>query len=344
MSAAATPGLSVIVPCRNERDAIGSFIANLLAQEAVPGGMEVIIADGGSDDGTRERLDELARMDPRFLVIDNPAGTVSPGLNLAIRQARGSVVARMDVHTEYAPDYLQCCVEELERTRAGNVGGPARTRASGYFQRANAAAYGSPFAVGGARFHDESFEGLVDTVPYGCWRRQTLVDLGCFDEELVRNQDDELNLRLVRRGGRIWQTPRIRSWYRPRRTPSSLFMQYFQYGYWKVRVIRKHRAAGSWRHLVPALALACGLALLGAAPWLPLAGISLGVCIAAWLVLGLTAAVATCRRTRDWTLLPMLPLVFAIYHVAYGAGFLLGLADAALGRRAHRSRVSELTR
>ena len=344
MSARVLPALSVIVPCRNERDAIESFVMNVRDQESVPGGFEVIIADGGSNDGTRERLDQLARTDGRFLVIDNPAGTVSPGLNLAIRQARGSVVARMDVHTEYAPDYLRCCVEELERAGAENVGGPALTRAIGYFQRANAAAYGSPFAVGGARFHDSAFEGEVDTVPYGCWRKETLEALGYFDEELVRNQDDELNFRIVRRGGRIWQTPRIRSWYRPRASALRLFRQYFQYGYWKVRVIRKHGSPAAWRHVVPAVAVATGVVLLGVTPWLPRAAAILALCLLVWLGLALVAAVATCRRTGEWNLLPVLPVIFAIYHSAYGAGFLLGLADAALGRHTQSSRVSELTR
>lgn len=338
------PGVTIIVPCRNERDAIEAFIGNVRSQAEVPGGFEVLIADGCSDDGTRELLERIVASDPRFIVIDNPARTVSPGLNMAIRRARGAVVVRMDVHTDYAPDYLRCCLEGLAKSGAQNVGGPALTRASGYFQRANAAAYGSPFAVGGARFHDGTFEGDVDTVPYGCWRRETLETLGGFDEALVRNQDDELNLRLVRSGGRIWQTPRIRSWYRPRSTPSSLFGQYFQYGYWKVHVIRKHRIPGSWRHLVPAAAVAAGAALLVASAWVPTAGFVLGICVLAWLGLAMVAAVATCRRVREWDLLPALPLIFATYHFAYGTGFLLGLVHVAFGRRTPVSVASELTR
>ena len=338
------PGVSVIVPCRNERGAIDTFIANVRAQEPVPGGMEVLIADGCSDDGTREILEKLSRQDSRVVLIDNPGLTVSAGLNLAIRRAQGAIVARMDVHSEYAPDYLRRCLDELERTGASNVGGPALTRADGFFQRANAAAYGSPFAVGGARFHDARFEGPVDTVPYGCWRKQTLEDLGGFDEALVRNQDDELNLRLIRQGGTIWQTPRIRSWYRPRPNAISLFRQYFQYGYWKVHVIRKHRVPGSWRHLVPALTVVAGLLLLAASPMAPTAAMVLALCVLTYLVIGLVAAVATCRRVGEWRLLPILPLVFAIYHVAYGLGFLRALADMALLRRAPGVTLSDLTR
>jgi len=338
------PGVSVIVPCRNERGAIDTFMANVRAQEAVPGGMEVLIADGRSNDGTREILENLSRQDSRVVLIDNPGLTVSAGLNLAIRRARGLCVARMDVHSEYAPDYLRRCLEELERTGAGNVGGPALTRADGFFQRANAAAYGSAFAVGGARFHDACFEGPVDTVPYGCWRKQTLEDLGGFDEALVRNQDDELNLRLIRQGGTIWQTPRIRSWYRPRNNAIGLFRQYFQYGYWKVHVIRKHRLPGSLRHLVPALTVAAGLLLLVASVMVPTAAMVLALCVLAYLAIGLVASVITCRRLGQWRLLPVLPFVFAIYHFSYGLGFLRALADLALRRGAPSAKLTDLTR
>jgi glycosyltransferase involved in cell wall biosynthesis len=336
--------LSVIVPCRNERAAIERFIAGVLAQEEVSGGIEVLVADGRSDDGTREILKELTQRESRLVLIDNPRRTVSPGLNLAIRQARAAVIARMDVHTEYAPDYLRSCLEALELSSAQNVGGPALTRAEGYFQRANAAAYGSAFAVGGARFHAAGFEGLVDTVPYGCWRKTTLEDLGYFDEALDRNQDDELNLRLIRRGGSIWQTPGIRSWYRPRSTATGLFRQYFQYGYWKVYVIRKHRTPASWRHLVPVAAVLMGILLLGAGLLMPAARVALAVCALAWLGLSLVAAAVACRRSSQWDLLPALPLVFAIYHVAYGLGFLRALLDHAFQRGPPGAGLSDLTR
>jgi succinoglycan biosynthesis protein ExoA len=184
-------------------------------------------------------------------VIDNPGRIVSTGLNSAIKAARGEIVVRMDAHTEYAPDYVQQCVAVLQETGADNVGGPARTRAETYLEKAVAAAYHSRFAVGGARFHDVNYEGWVDTVTYGCWRREAFDRFGYFDEELVRNQDDEHNLRIIRDGGKIWQSPKIRSWYRPRGSLSALFKQYMQYGYWKVRVIQKHKLPASWRHLVP---------------------------------------------------------------------------------------------
>jgi glycosyltransferase involved in cell wall biosynthesis len=333
----------VIVPCRNEAGYIERFVADVLAQEPVEGGVEVIIADGRSSDGTREALAQLAAADPRVVVIDNPAGTVSHGLNAALGRARGSVIARMDVHTSYATDYLRRCVEVLESSGADNVGGPARTRAIGLVSRAIAIGYASSFAVGGARFHDPDHAGDVDTVPYGCWRKRTLTDLGGFDEALVRNQDDELNLRLRLRGGRIHQSPAIRSWYHPRDSLPALARQYFQYGYWKVRVIRKHGQPASWRHLVPGAAVAAGGALAAASPFSAAALVILAIASATWLLLALAAGVAACRRAGDWAALPLMPAVFATYHAAYGAGFLAGLADAAR-RRAPAAAMTELTR
>ena len=159
----------------------------------------------------------------------------------------------MDAHSEYAPDYVSQCVEVLQSTGADNVGGPARIKATGYVQRAVGAAFQSRFSTGGARFHLPEYEGEVDTVHYGCWLKSTLLEIGLFDEELIRNQDDELNYRIRSRGGRLWQSPDIRSWYFPRSSLASLFSQYFQYGYWKVRVIQKHARSVALRHIVPVL-------------------------------------------------------------------------------------------
>jgi succinoglycan biosynthesis protein ExoA len=197
------PAISIVVACRNEAAHITAFLDSLMAQEMRGAAWEAVIADGMSDDGTFEILTRYAELHPNLRVIRNPGRIVSTGLNAAIRAARGSVILRMDAHTRFASDYCIRCVETLEATGADNVGGPARTEARGLRARAIAAAYHSPFSTGGARFHDVHYEGWVDTVPYGCWRKDTLLRLDLFDEALVRNQDDELNLRLMRAGGKI---------------------------------------------------------------------------------------------------------------------------------------------
>jgi glycosyltransferase involved in cell wall biosynthesis len=322
---------------------IDAFLQSALAQTGLDGAFEVIVAEGQSTDGTRQRLDLWIKRDPRVRVIENPERTTSTALNRAIKAARGSIVARMDVHTEYAPDYLFECLRALETSGADNVGGPARTRPTGYFQTANSAAYHSWFSVGGARFHNPDYEGFVDTVTYGCWRKQTLLDLGLFDERLVRNQDDELNLRLIRRGGRIWQSARIRSWYSPRSSLRSLWRQYFQYGYWKVHVIRKHRIPASPRHLAPFAALCLGIGLAVAGLWWPAAWYALAGIAVAYFLLSLIASIHVAIRQRRLAVLPALPLVFLCYHGAYALGFATGLIDA-FGRQHAREGATQLSR
>jgi succinoglycan biosynthesis protein ExoA len=324
--------VSIVVACRNEMGHIRTFLDSVLRQQFTGQKWEVIVADGMSDDGTRDILTEYAARHSVVRVIDNPGKIVSTGLNAAIEAARGEVILRMDAHTNYASDYCLLCLETLESTGADNVGGPARTKPSGKLGRAVAAAYHSRFCTG-ARFHDVNYEGYVETVTYGCWRKSTFDRIGMFDETLVRNQDDELNLRLVRSGGTIWQNPRIRSWYSPRTTLAGVFRQYFQYGFWKVAVIRKHRIPGSWRHAVPVLFTVANLALLGGLLVSILAGSALWSSAfgAAWASVLLCYGTATllasaaAATSKGWDLFPYLPAVFATYHFSWGLGFLVGI-------------------
>jgi glycosyltransferase involved in cell wall biosynthesis len=304
---------------------------------------EIIVADGMSDDGTRDVLKQLEEGVPHLRMIDNPHGIVSAGLNAAVQAARGQIIIRMDAHTEYAPDYIRQCIAALQETGADNIGGPWVPKGKTFTERAVAAVFQSPFAAGGARCHDPGYEGLVDTVYLGCWSREVFDRIGTFDEELVRSQDDEFNLRLTRFGGKIWQSPRIRSWYKPRGSLIALFQQYMQYGYWKVRVIQKHKIPASIRHLIPG-----GFVLLLII--LPLA--SLWSSSAAWLSLGLVGMYAMCSiafslataASHGWRLFPLLPAVFVCYHIGYGYGFLHGVWDFVILRRGPNHSFSKLSR
>lgn len=325
--------VSIIVPCRNEKKHIGRFLDTLLSQQLQGLQPEIIIADGMSDDGTRNILTEYAEKHDSIHVIDNPQRIVSTGLNAAIRAASAEAIVRMDAHTEYAPDYVYKCLETLESTGAENVGGAPRVRAQTLRMKVLGSAYHSPFAVGGARSHSVEYEGYVDSVFYGCWRKSTLLRMGLFDEDLVRNQDDELNLRITRAGGKIWQSPQIVCWYSPRASVASLFRQYFQYGFWKVAVIRKHHIPASWRHLVPGifviahalLLLTMLVGLLTSKPqFVSQAGIAWLGMMLLYSLFALIAATAAARRW-SWLVLPFLPPLYLVYHLSYGLGFVLGL-------------------
>ena len=362
--------VSVIVPCRNEREHIEGFVAGVHRQ-VVPSGwaLQLLIADGMSDDGTRELLlplcaasvmhagdggsAQIERVETVELIqlielIDNPRRIVSSALNCALAQARGEVIVRMDVHTDYANDYIAQCLAALAETGADNVGGPWHAEpaaGAGAVQRAIAAAFQSRWVAGGAASRRLHFSGWVDTVYLGCWQRATFERFGRFDEALVRNQDDEHNLRLVRGGGRVWQSARIRSTYRPRATLGQAARQYLQYGYWKPFVMKKHGQAASLRHVLPgllvALLLVLGLAAALGAPAWPLAGL---VSLYALGVAALTVMVAVANeRFAGWAALLFVPLVIGAHHLGYGMGTLLGTFDVLRGVRG-RERFASLTR
>ena len=325
--------VSIVVACRNEIRCIRRFLDSLLAQDMTGIPWEAIIADGMSDDGTCDVLEQYSARHSKIRVVTNPGRIVSSGLNAAIRRARGHFIIRMDAHSWYAQNYCRLCMETLERTGADYAGGPVQAQGVGAQARAVAAAYQSRFSTGGARFHDVNYEGWVDTLPYGCWHKQTLLRLGLFDETLVRNQDDELSLRLTRAGGRIWQNPAILSWYSPRPTLASLFHQYFQYGFWKVAVIRKHRLPASWRHVVPVAFVLSNFSLIsslavtkaiGMTPWFNAIAVLWLALAGAYAFTTLIVSIIVARR-HGWVTFLYLPAVFATYHLSYGLGFLVGL-------------------
>ncbi len=337
--------VSVIVPCRNEKEHIIEFLESVLAQDYPADAFEILVADGRSNDGTRQLLEGFAAAHSRVRVIDNPEQTTPYALNHAIRSADGDIIVRMDVHTRYADDYIRRCVEVLVKTGADNVGGPWRAVGSSYRQKAIALAFRSPFSSGGAGSHDIDFEGEVDSVYLGCWNRKKLLDFGLFDEELTRNQDDELNLRIIRAGGKIWQSPLIRSWYYPRSSIAALFRQYQQYGYWKVRVIQKYKIPASVRHVVPGSFVAFLILTALLTPFSSTAAWLFSGSAAAYFVANAAASVIACGKPALLRFLPIMPAIFAAYHFGYGIGFLQGVIDSVmLRRKSGRKEFARITR
>ncbi len=326
---------TIIMPVRNEGAWLRRTLAAVLGQDDPSGLLEVIVADGMSEDDTRAIVEGIMASHPHLRMIDNPSRIVPTGLNSAIREARGDVIVRVDGHTTVATDYVSECLAALRRTQADNVGGPMRAVGDGWFGKAVAAATSSPFGVGGARFHYSESEEWVDTVYLGAWRKETFDRIGLFDEEMVRDQDDELNYRLLDRGGRILLSPRIRSSYTVRGTPLSLWRQYFQYGFWKVRVMQKHPRQLRLRQLAPP-AFVAALVLSAAAAWMSPGAMLLWCTVPlAYAGASLAASLAGARGA-GWSIVPLLPLAYGIIHVAYGLGFLAGLVRFGTKWRARR--------
>ena len=314
--------VTVIMPIRNERDFVERSLGAVLDQNYPHESLEVLVVDGMSTDGTTEYVRN--HPDARVRLVENPGKIVSKGLNLGILEAQGDIIVRIDGHTIIARDYVRCCVEALVRSGADNVGGRMNATGSTRFGRAVAIATSSPFGVGNARFHYSQKEEYVDTVYMGTWWRSTFERNGLFDEELVRDQDDEFNYRLRGNGGMILLSPTILSEYFNRATVGSLISQYFQYGYWKVRVLQKQPGQMSVRQFVPlvfVMAIAvgvCAIILMHDGWILPVLG---GM---VYLATALYFGVRSCLPS-SLSLLPRVLISFFILHASYGAGFAAGL-------------------
>jgi len=318
------PPVTVIMPIRNEGSYISASLGAVLDQDYPQDRLEVIVADGMSTDQTREIIHRLQESHPNLRLLDNPRGIVPSGMNLAIRHARGEIIVRVDGHTLIARDYVRRCVEGLRGSPAQNVGGKMSAVGKTPFGEAVALATSSRFGVGGARFHYSNAEEYVDTVYMGAWWRRVFDRIGLFDEELVRDQDDEFNYRLAKHGGKILLRQDIRSTYTVRSTPRGLWRQYFQYGFWKVRVLQKHPRQMSPRQFIPPFFAAALLGSSFLAALIPYGWVLLALVAGSYLLANLAASTLVAARV-GWKYLLILPHVFVILHLGYGLGFLAGL-------------------
>jgi succinoglycan biosynthesis protein ExoA len=319
------PFVSVVMPVRDEAGFVGRSLGAVLAQDYPAGRMEVIVADGMSSDATRDLIRAAADRDPRVRLVDNPGRIAPTGLNAALAEARGQVLVRVDGHCEIAPDYVSRCVAHLSGGEADGVGGPLETVGETPVAQVIALAMSSGFGVGGAAFRTrKGWTGLVDTVAFPAYTRAATDLAGPYDEELVRNQDDEYNYRLRELGARLLLAADVGARYFSRGTVKSLFRQYLQYGFWKVRVLQKHPRQMSLRQFIPPIFAACLLVGALAAPFSAWARFGLlGIC-AAYSAANLGASLLTGREGPSPQVL-LLPIVYVTLHVSYGFGFLAGL-------------------
>jgi len=321
--------VSVIAPMWNEADHVGEVVADLAGQD-FEGEVELLVADGRSTDDSVARLEEAAERHGLVVtILDNPHRWVSHALNACVEAAQGDLIVRIDCHSRYPSDYLRRCVDAARETGADNVGGVFVPRGHTPTERAVACAMDSPF--GGIHWtrHGSSERVEVDTVPYGAFRPEAFERAGLFDVSLVRNQDDEFNLRLRLAGGRIVLDPSIRIYYTPRGSYRHVFRQYYEYGFWKPVVMRKHGRVVSMRSLVPVGFVASLVALGSLAPWFAPAAVLLGAELALYGAGAVGFGAAALRRSGEpWRLLPRVLAAFPTFHAAYGLGTLAGVGRA----------------
>lgn len=327
--------VSIVIPCRNEEKFIGKCLDSIVASDYPKDRLEVLVVDGVSEDGTRIAVQSYARKHAFVRLLDNPKKITPAALNIGIANAKGEIIMRMDAHTTYPSHYISGLVGWLERTQADNVGGVCFTvpATQTFMAEAIALALSHPFGVGNAYFRIGVKEPrLVDTVPFGCYRREVFDRIGMFDERLVRNQDIEFNSRLRGAGGKIFITPEICSYYYCPAGFWGLWKQNFQNGQWNIYTIALTGWSLSWRHFLPLGFVAGLLGSGGLAFEFPAFAWLFGTIIVAYLVSAVIASLGSFRGRRASSCV-VLPLAFLVLHLSYGLGSLWGITTLARVRR-----------
>jgi len=329
--------VSIIVPCYNEEATIYMLLESIYQQTFPHAQMEVVIADGMSSDRTRQEIVRFQQDYPdlRVRLVDNPQRIIPAALNRAIQAAQGEYLVRLDAHCKPFPDYVKRCLEDLAAERGDNVGGVWDIRpwtkpgaSASWVARGIATAAAHPLGAGDAQYRYTTKPQVVDTVPFGSFRRQLFDALGGFNENLLTNEDYEFNQRLRQAGGVIWLNPEIRSIYYARPTLKSLARQYWRYGYWKGRMLLLYPKSLRWRQALPPGFVLSLLFLLAFAPfwqaarWLLMAQISL------YLLVLLAAGLKMAIQKKDFPLMVSFPLAIMCMHLPWGAGLLFSLARA----------------
>jgi succinoglycan biosynthesis protein ExoA len=339
------PFVTVVMPVLNEAAFIRRGLESLFEQDYPADRIEIIVADGISDDGTREIVADVAREHPQVRMIDNPGRIAPTGMNAGVAQARGEIIIRLDGHAEVANDFIRQDVELLaEHPEAWIVGGPIVHAGRNTFAKAAAFAMSSPFGVGLATHRFADFEGYVEGAAFPAVRRWVFDRVGGLDERLARNEDDEWNYRVARAGGKVFISPRVRYTYFVRESVLKLFRQYAQYSFWRIPVIRKHKRPTTLRQVVPPLffLLMAALLIAGAVLRQPVLALALPAAyVAALLLIG-----AAMIPRLGLAVASLVPLALGTIHVAYTWGWIRGLLAALLHPSAfdHTAQMSTLTR
>ncbi len=315
--------VSVVMPIYNEEKYIEKCVDSLLLQDYPIENMEWIFVDGCSRDKTVELLEKYREKYPTLIkIFNNPNKIVPYAMNIGIEASCGKYIVRLDAHADYATDYISKCIHYLETTDADNVGGVAETKASGFMGNAIAKMLSSKFGVGNSQFRTNGESGYVDTVPFGAFRREVFSNYGGYDERLVRNQDNEMNFRIRKNGGKIYLANDIKLSYYCRDSIKGISAMAQKNGMWNVITMKLCPGAMGIRHFIP---LAFVLSILGLTALgfiLPLFWALLGVELALYLLLDVIFSARSSSSIKEFF---ALMLLFPTFHIAYGFGSLIGI-------------------
>ena len=316
--------VSLVIPVRNESKYIENCINSIISQDYPKDKLEVIFVDGASEDNTVSIINKYMANNSYIKLLKNPIKFVQHALNIGFKAAKGKYIVRFDAHSEYSNNYISNCINYLEKTGANNVGGPTIVRGKGGLQSVIAAAYHSKFALGGGNHHKADYEGFSDTVFLGAFRKADIKEIGYYDERFVRNEDDDLSFTMVENGMKIFITPNIKSIYYPRSKYKDLFKQYFEYGMWKVAVIKKHGRPSKMFHLVP-MAFVSFLFIFGIGSFFSKLIFKFFLLVVSlYLLLDFYFSFKNNMLNNIYDKFRLM-LVHFIIHIAYGLGFWIGI-------------------
>jgi glycosyltransferase involved in cell wall biosynthesis len=320
------PSVSIIIPCYNEQATIRKLLDAIYAQTHPRADLEVVIADGFSTDRTRDEIAAFANShgDLHLAVVDNPKRIIPAAVNVALKEAQGEIIVRLDAHSMPYPDYVERCVADLQLGLGVNVGGiwEIRPGAETWIARAIAVAAAHPLGVGDAMYRHADKPASVDTVPFGAFNREVLATIGFFDETLLTNEDYEFNARIRKSGGVIWLDPSIRSVYIARSTLGDLAKQYWRYGFWKWKMLQRYPDTLRWRQGLPPLFVT---SLIGGAIlsfFASLFRVLFAAEVAIYALALAAAGVRSAMQKKEFSLAIGLPLAISTMHITWGAGFL----------------------
>ncbi|RJP62469.1 MAG: glycosyltransferase family 2 protein [Ignavibacteriales bacterium] len=320
------PLVSVVVPCYNEARTIRDSLLSILNQNIRKAEIEIFVIDGMSSDGTRYTLENMKREIDGFTIIDNLSGKTPVARNLGVKEAIGKYIAILDAHTIYQTDYLSNCISLLEEKKdIVCTGCPYISIGESSFGKATALAMSHPFGIGNARHRYPDYEGYAEGAAFPVYRREVFDEVGMFDENLIRNQDDEFNFRLKQKGMKVYITPKNSCLYHVRETPVKLFKQYFEYGFWRVAVILKHKIPISLRQVIPVLFVTGLLFSIISAFFLHGNNLFFSVIIPLVYFISLLVISIPIFFKNGFRIALFFICSISILHISYGTGFLVGV-------------------
>jgi glycosyltransferase involved in cell wall biosynthesis len=316
--------ISVIIPCRNEKEYINETILSILNQKPDDYSIEILVVDGMSDDGTREILTGLISKYQNLRLIDNPALVTPAALNIGIRNSSGKYIAILGAHAEYADDYFQKNLGLIKmHPEVACTGGPIISKGKSNFGKAAAIAMSSSIGVGNANHRFPEYEGYAEMACFPFFKKDLFVKYGLYDESLIKNQDDEFCFRIRLNGEKIFISNIVKSTYYVRDSISRLFSQYYSYGKWRIPVLLKHKIPISYRQQVPSLFFV--ILFLVFIVSVVMKEVMFGLVLPAFYLLVLMAFALSKLKREKWVVVKNIPAAIFILHFSYAIGFLRGL-------------------